>query len=601
VDKDKSELRDVNVEKAVLGELMLEPGQIENYAHLLSESSFTTLPNKVVANAVLAEWHETGSVDVVRVAERLSRDGQLATVGGIDGVREYLDAIPHSYYLKKHVESLLDLENRRRAISRLGEIQAGVMDRNIPLDAILPAELITGATSSTPFDGYLSCAGLSEASCDVEWLVECQIARGKPHLLSAPSKSAKTLLVIDLVVALASGTEFLGSPCRKSRVVVVSAESGMSAIKRAAEKAAASRGMTLRELGDNILWKFEVVDVSDPAVVARLKRDVERVGIDVVVIDPVYLCLRGVGNEASNMFSMGDHLSPLSGLCTAGASVVLIHHFNRAATGAGRNYTPPKLDDMAYAGFQQWCRSWHLMARREPYDPEQRGVHRLWLNCGGSDGQGMALALDFNEGIADGAVWCLEHRAASEERAETNERRASEKASRPTTADSHDDRMERALRQHGRTWLATRDLASHAKLANEAGRASLVRLKESGKALERPGNRQGSSVWLLAECLPEVGEPLQKAQANASQMVPQATTSKAMPGGRKTGRASKTTKRRKNGTTGRDDGTTGQSPSVPRESGPDGPPNGTGRDSPGGMGDFFYSFPVADHAEGNES
>ena len=163
MNKDKSELRDVNTEKALLGELMLEPGQIQNYAHLLSESSFTTLPNKVLVNAMLAIWHETGSVDVNLVADRLSRDGQLPTIGGIEGVIEYMEAIPHSYHLAKHVEILLDLENRRRAMGRLGEIQAGVMDRNIPLDAILPAELMTGATSSTPFDGYLSCADLDGA------------------------------------------------------------------------------------------------------------------------------------------------------------------------------------------------------------------------------------------------------------------------------------------------------------------------------------------------------------------------------------------------------------------------------------------------------
>ena len=142
MNKDKSELRDVNTEKAVLGELLLEPGQVENYAHLLSESSFTTPENRVLVNAVLAVWHETGSADANLVADRLSRDGQLPTIGGIDGVIEYMEAIPHGYHLEKNVEILLDLENRRRAMGRLGEIQAGVMDRNIPLDAILPAELM---------------------------------------------------------------------------------------------------------------------------------------------------------------------------------------------------------------------------------------------------------------------------------------------------------------------------------------------------------------------------------------------------------------------------------------------------------------------------
>jgi putative DNA primase/helicase len=145
----KHELHDVNVETAVLGELMLEPGQIQNYAHLLSARSFTTHQNRLVLSAIFAIWHETRSVDAVTVAEWLSRNGTLSVVGGPDGVKEYLEAVPYGYHLHKHVETLLDLENRRLAMGRIDEIRARVMNRNTPLSAILPPDWMTGTTSST--------------------------------------------------------------------------------------------------------------------------------------------------------------------------------------------------------------------------------------------------------------------------------------------------------------------------------------------------------------------------------------------------------------------------------------------------------------------
>ncbi|MFM8223463.1 MAG: hypothetical protein ACKOJF_31555, partial [Planctomycetaceae bacterium] len=176
-------------------------------------------------------------------------------------------------------------------------------------------------------------------------------------------------------------------------------------MKRAAVGAARSRGLRLDDLG--IFWRFDPVNLCDPASLAGLARFIEQQRIAVAFLDPSYLLLP-VGDSASNMFKMGEHLAGLSRVCAAtGATLVLVNHFTKSAP-QGQQWAMPQLDWLAYSGFSQWCRGWHLLNRRAPYDGEQPGRHELWVQVGGSDGQSLGLAVDIDEG-RDGGEWSIEH------------------------------------------------------------------------------------------------------------------------------------------------------------------------------------------------
>lgn len=105
--------------------------------------------------------------------------------------------------------------------------------------------------------------------------------------------------------------------------------------------------------------------------------------LDVLIVDPAYLCL-DLGDDAGNLFAVGKKLAELTDIIRdTGCTIGVVHH-NRKATND--QFAAPELESIAWSGFQEWCRQWILLGRREAYDPEQAGSHKLWLSVGGSAG-----------------------------------------------------------------------------------------------------------------------------------------------------------------------------------------------------------------------
>ena len=204
--------------------------------------------------------------------------------------------------------------------------------------------------------------------------------------------------------------------------------------------------------------------------------------LEVVAIDPAYMAMPG--GDAGNLFVQGDLLRGMTKVCTdTGCMMILAHHTRKTKTDP---FSPPELEDIAWAGFQEFARQWLLVGRREAYEPGT-GEHRLWLSCGGVAGHSALWAVNVAEGTRateGGRFWQVdvvparEARQASEQRAATAKAAQSE-SKRQARIDADSRRIVNALAKMpaGETAKAIRDRAG---MSGDRFTAAIASLLESG-------------------------------------------------------------------------------------------------------------------------
>jgi hypothetical protein len=246
----------------------------------------------------------------------------------------------------------------------------------------------------------LTGAQLNARDRKQEWLVTHVLVRGQPVVVGGPQKTLKTGLVIDLTVSLGSGTPFLGrfEVPKPVRVWLMSGESGEDTIWRNALEVCKARGIEIES--PDAIWDFCLPQLSRPSHVEELRKLIKDHDVEVVIIDPLYLCLLagqgGKSAQASNVFDMGPLLLNVAQAClSVGCTPILVHH---TVKSSGNKREPVDLVDLAFSGTGEFARQWILLNRRSDFIPDT-GFHQLWITMGGSAGHHGRWAVDVYEGV----------------------------------------------------------------------------------------------------------------------------------------------------------------------------------------------------------
>lgn len=334
------------------------------------------------------------------------------------------------------------------------------------------------------------------------WLVQDMFTDDEPLLVGARSKCCKTLQLSDLAVALASGTPWMGtfSVPQRRKVLLISGEANKRRMSRDIAKACNRRGITFR----NLEGFLRVEAVQFPGLPSLddqegIRRDVERHGIEVVVVDPLYRALSGV--DSAQLNQVGSAIKSFQAACSP-ACLILSHHVVKSAA---REYgSPPSLEDMTGAGVAESCGQWWLCGRNVKYGWD--GMHDLCVSYGGREGQAGGRRIVFDE-----RLWTFEVESMADYIAESDGVRQRQQAAAKSDAESRKLSQARAkilaVCQHvgvpqSRTYI--RDCSGQSGATFGAAMASLL---SEQTLLARPyrdsQNRIKAEGLILSEYAPE--------------------------------------------------------------------------------------------------
>jgi len=420
----------IDAEGQVIGALMIDPTRIGDIAKLLRPADFVDPYHRLMFATITAMHGRREPIDVVAVSRHLKTSDMFAgpdisAAGYLAGTGVAVSTVAH---VQHHAE-LVQEAGRKRRLHDLASTAAehtlnGQGSSEVLADLLAGVEDLRSEIEPSERFAAISAAELDGGNFSLAWLIDWLLVEGQPCILAGPKKTLKTSLLLALMLALATGNEFLGKfAIRKARrVLFCSGESGMATLQETARRIARAMEWELRDV-PNFAITADLPRLDSLDDLAEFESFLERQEAEVVGIDPAYLCM-GADNSG-NLFAQGAVLLGISQLCQRlGITLILCHHTKR---NTGRDaFDVPELEDIAWAGFQEFARQWLLVGRRERYEPGS-GVHRLWLSVGGSAGHGGLYAVNIEEGTAQtpgGRYWSVTLNSATEAHGEAEQRKA---------------------------------------------------------------------------------------------------------------------------------------------------------------------------------
>ena len=233
---------------------------------------------------------------------------------------------------------------------------------------------------------------LDQAECTPRFLISDCLVANEPAVIGGMFKTLKTLIAVDMAISTASGQPFLGEweVTEPLSTIYFCGEGGLGVLQDYARRIAGSKGLGLSDVCQ-LGWCTSVPQLEDLKSLDDFKRACEEREAKLAFLDCLYLMHSG--DDAGNVMKQGRLLNNVKRVCDqCGITLVILHHFKRGRTTDP--YAPGELIDLSQAGLAEFASQWALLTRRGPYNPDQPGEHKLWLNVGGRAGHSHLEALD---------------------------------------------------------------------------------------------------------------------------------------------------------------------------------------------------------------
>ena len=168
-----------------------------------------------------------------------------------------------------------------------------------------------------------------------EELIEGILRQGHKMLLVGPSKSGKSFSLIELCIAIAEGTKWMGRQCKQGDVLYVNFELDRASCLHRFKDVYQTLGLTPNNANRIFIWNLRGKAPALDQLVPKLIRRAEKKKYIAVVVDPIYKVITGDENSASEMAKFCNQFDKIAD--ALGASVIYAHHHSKGAQGGKKS------------------------------------------------------------------------------------------------------------------------------------------------------------------------------------------------------------------------------------------------------------------------
>lgn len=163
-------------------------------------------------------------------------------------------------------------------------------------------------------------------------LIDGVLREGHKMLLAGPSKAGKSYLLLQLVIAIAEGRQWMGWQCSQGRVLYINLELDRASCLHRLKALYGAFDIQPANVANIDLWNLRGQAVPMDALAPKLIRRALKKGYKAIIIDPIYKVITGDENAADKMAFFCNQFDRL---CTElGAAVIYCHHHSKGAQGA---------------------------------------------------------------------------------------------------------------------------------------------------------------------------------------------------------------------------------------------------------------------------
>ena len=168
-----------------------------------------------------------------------------------------------------------------------------------------------------------------------EELIEGILRQGHKMLLVGPSKSGKSFSLIELCIAIAEGSKWMGRQCKQGDVLYVNFELDRASCLHRFKDVYQTLGLTPNNANRIFVWNLRGKTPALDQLVPKLIRRAEKKKYIAVVVDPIYKVITGDENSASEMAKFCNQFDKIAD--ALGASVIYAHHHSKGAQGGKKS------------------------------------------------------------------------------------------------------------------------------------------------------------------------------------------------------------------------------------------------------------------------